>query len=303
MSFETDLLIDRRRLVRRLVAWRAVAILGVLAAVLVAIGRAGWLPQGPHIERLTVSGLITEDRARTEAVEKLARDPMVAALIVSVDSPGGTVAGGESLHDAIAQVAAVKPVVTVMRGVAASAAYMVSVPAARIFARGATLTGSIGVLLETGEISGLLDKLGIATDTIVSGPLKDQPSFFHPTSPQGQQVLQGLVTDLYEQFVAMVATGRHMSVEQVKKLADGRAYTGRQALALGLVDQLGGERAARDWLVRVRHVPRGLPVRDLKTGGWSVDGVRATLSGLLGFAVGPVLPASGAWALWRPGAN
>ena len=164
---------------------------------------------------------------------------------MDIDSPGGSVAGGEALHDAIGRVAAKKPVVAVMGGEAASAGYMIAVPAARIFAREATLTGSIGVLLETGEASGLLGKIGITADAITSGPLKDQPSFTRPLTDQGREVLQALVMDMYDQFVGMVATGRHMDPARVRELADGRAYTGRQALKLGLIDAIGGEREAR----------------------------------------------------------
>ena len=120
-----------------------------------------------------------------------------------------------------------------MGGTAASAAYMISAPATRIFARSATLTGSIGVILETGEVSGLLGKLGITADALISGPLKDQPSVTHPLSPAGRAYLQGVVADLYDQFVTIVATGRHMPADRVRALADGRAYTGRQALGLG----------------------------------------------------------------------
>ncbi len=131
-------------------------------------------------------------------------------MILSIDSPGGSVSGGETLHDAIARVAAKKPVVAVMGGLAASAGYMIAVPASRIFAREATLTGSIGVLLETGEVSGLLNKIGITAEVIRSGPLKDEPSLVRPLSPAGKDVLQGLVNDMYDQFVTIVATGRHM---------------------------------------------------------------------------------------------
>ncbi len=122
-------------------------------------------------------------------------------MILSIDSPGGSVAGGETLHDAIARVAAKKPVVVTMGGLAASAGYMIAMPANRIFAREATLTGSIGVLLETGEVSGLLGKLGITAEVVRSGPLKDEPSLVRPLSPAGQEVLQGLVNDMYDQFV------------------------------------------------------------------------------------------------------
>jgi protease-4 len=213
------------------------------------------------------------------------------------------VAGGESLHDAIARVAAKKPVVTVMGGVAASAGYMISVPAARIFASQATLTGSIGVLLETGDISGLLGKLGIASDPIVSGPLKDQPSFTKPLSPEGRQVLQGLVMDMYDQFVSMVAQGRHMDPDKVRALADGRAYTGRQALNLGLVDQIGGEHDARAWLAKEKGVSDSLPTEDLTTGGIT----SRVLSSSLGWIVDDLwksvlsqgVTLDGAQALWQ----
>ncbi len=235
MTLETDLLLDRRRLKRRLVFWRSFAVLAVVAAVLAVVHARG-LPFGrSHLARLTVSGVITDDRKLNDAIERLANDKSVKALIVSINSPGGSVAGGESLHDAIASVAAKKPVVAVMGATAASAGYMIAVPAARIFAREGTLTGSIGVLLETGEVSGLLKMLGIQAEAITSGPLKDQPSFTRPLTPEGRDVLHGIVMDMYDQFVGMVASGRHMDADRVRELADGRAYTGRQALRLGLV--------------------------------------------------------------------
>ncbi|HSZ91449.1 MAG TPA: signal peptide peptidase SppA [Acetobacteraceae bacterium] len=267
MSLETDLLLDRRRLKRRLFFWRSFAVLAVLAAVLVVL-RGEHVGFGrSHLARLTVSGIISDDRKLDEAVTKLADNANVKALIVAIDSPGGSVAGGEGLHDAIARVAEKKPVVAVMGGVAASAGYMIAVPAARIFAREATLTGSIGVLLETGEVSGLLKSIGVNAEAITSGPLKDQPSFTRPLSPQGRDVLQGLVMDMYDQFVGMVVSGRHMDDARVRELADGRAYTGRQALKLGLVDAIGGEQDARLWLAKQKSISADLPVEDVSTSG------------------------------------
>jgi protease-4 len=302
MSLETDLLLDRRRLKRRLSFWRIFAILAVLAAVLVAVGRTGgW--ERARIARVSINGLITDDAKLVRAITDTADDASVKALIVSIDSPGGSVAGGESLHDAIALVAAKKPVVSVMGSLAASAGYMVAVPAARIFAREATLTGSIGVLLETGEISGLLGRLGISAETIVSGPLKNQPSLTAPISPAGREVLQGLVTDMYDQFVAMVADGRHMDPARVRELADGRAYTGRQALKLGLIDAIGGEPQAREWLAE-RGVSKGLPVRDLQTEGFAARALGASfgpvLEGLTKSIAFQGLRLDGAWAVWQP---
>ena len=162
MSLETDLLMDRRRLKRRLLFWRVFAVLSLIVAALVGLRGAGLTASGPHIARVTVSGLITEDRKMTTAIEALAGDDHVMAVILSINSPGGSVAGGETIHDAIARVASKKPVVATMGGLAASAGYMIALPASRIFAREATLTGSIGVLLQTGEVSGLLGKLGVS---------------------------------------------------------------------------------------------------------------------------------------------
>lgn len=303
MSLETDLLLDRRRLKRRLVFWRIFAVLAVVAAGLAAFEKPVFLGGGAHVARVSVNGLITQDDKLTEKIEKLADDDATKALILRIDSPGGSVAGGESLHDAIADVAAKKPVVAVMGGLAASAGYMIAVPAQRIFAREGTLTGSIGVLLESGEVSGLLDKVGIHAEVIRSGPLKDEPSLVRPLSDQGRDVLQGLVNDMYDQFVAMVASGRHMKPDVVRQLGDGRAYTGRQALALGLIDTIGGERDARKWLETEKGVPARLPVRDVSSGGYA----SRAFSGELGYLLGEVwkavlsqsLSLDGGWALWH----
>jgi protease IV len=302
MSLETDLLLDRRRLKRRLIVWRSIAVLAVLVAILVGLGGEDFLGRS-HVARLTVSGIITEDRKLIEAVGKLADNAGVKALVVSIDSPGGSVAGGEGLHDAIARVAAKKPVVAVMGGTAASAGYMIAVPAARIFAREGTLTGSIGVLLETGEVSGLLRNLGINAEAITSGPLKDQPSFIRPLSPEGKDVLHGLVMDMYDQFVGMVASGRHMDADRVRQLADGRAYTGRQALKLGLVDAIGDEREARDWLAANKGVSADLPVDNISTSGFAARALSSSLGWIVQslwksvFSQGVIL--DGAWALWQ----
>ncbi len=303
MSAEIDLLLDRRRLKRHLIAWRVVAVLALAAAVLLAIGRSGiavWPGEGPHVAVLSVNGIITDDPARDAAVERLAQEPAVKALVVAIDSPGGSVAGGEALHDAIARVAATKPVVAVMGPVAASAGYMIAVPAARIFARQGTLTGSIGVLLQAGEISGLLKKLGVTPETVVSGPLKDQPSLTAPISPAGRAVLQGIVDNLYGQFVAMVAAGRHMSVDAVKALADGRPYTGQQALKLGLIDAIGGMGSARAWLASAKGVPESLPERPVARPGLGWPSLGSVFGGLLKIFLSQRVNLDGAWALWQP---
>ncbi len=303
MSLETDLILDRRRLKRRLNLWRVLAVAaGTLALIAVVAPRtSGGL--GRHVARVNVTGVITEDRKLIESVAALAKDGNVPAVIVSIDSPGGSVAGGESLRGALLRVAATKPVVAVMRGTAASAGYMVALPAARIFARDATLTGSIGVILQTGEVSGLLNRLGVSADAITSGPLKDQPSLTRGLTTQGRDYLNGLVADMCDQFVGMVAEARHMDTAQVRTLADGRAYTGRQAQKLGLVDEIGGEVEAREWLARERGVPATVPAEDMKPGTLYGRTIGATLAGFAQQAVAgafaPSVAQAGAWAIWQ----
>ncbi|MCU0854996.1 MAG: signal peptide peptidase SppA, partial [Rhodobacteraceae bacterium] len=210
MALESDLLIDRRRLKRGLAFWRAVAVVAVLGAVALVARDSGPAQSllGPSVARLTVSGVITADRERDSALAAIAEDRNVRALIVAIDSPGGTVSGGEALHRALSAVAARKPVVAVMGGTAASAGYMVALPAERIFARDSTVTGSIGVLMQTTEFAGLLESLGIRAEALTSGPLKDQPSPFRPLTEEGRAALNAVIQDLYAQFVAMVAAGR-----------------------------------------------------------------------------------------------
>ena len=294
---EADLLIDRQRLKRRLNFWRVLTVVAIVVAVGAVAGARG--PIGAarqHLARITISGVITEDRKLSEAIVALATDRTVPAVIVAVDSPGGSVAGGESLHAALVRLAAAKPVVTVMRGTAASAGYMVSLPAERIFAREATLTGSIGVILETVQFSGLLGKLGVDAVAITSGPLKDQPSYSRPLTEPGRAYLNGLVQDMYDQFVTMVADGRHMDPDTVRKLADGRAYTGRQAKALGLVDEIGGESEARAWLAQKHDVAETLPVRDLELSSFVQRTFGSAATGLASLLLGT--QDAGAWALW-----
>ena len=303
MTLESDLLLDRRRLKRRLFLWRTVAVLAVVAVGLLAMGRnpgAGLARE--HVARLTLSGMITDDRKLVQAVDALAADDDARALLVVIDSPGGTVAGGESLHAAIARVAAKKPVVAVMGSTAASAGYMVALPAARIFARESTLTGSIGVKLQLPEFSGLLDRLGIGDNSLASGPLKDEPSLARKLSGPGREVLQGIVADMHDQFVAMVAAGRRMEDGRVRELADGRPYTGRQALKLGLIDAIGGEREARGWLAETSQVGTALPVRDVGRRGLAERALGESLSAWLGALLKTVLSQQldGAWAIWQP---
>ena len=305
MSLDSDLILDRARLKRRLTIWRIVAIAAVVAAIFVAtFHRGGRMTASfsPHIERYRITGLIGDGTTVIRALDRLGDDAAVSAVLLHLDTPGGQVAGGEGIHDAVLRLAARKPVVSVMDGTAASAGYMIAVAAPHIVARESTITGSIGVIMETMTFGGLLDKIGVSVDPLVSGPLKGQPSFDKPLSPQGRVVLQAMVGDLYDQFVDIVATGRHMDPARVRSLADGRAYTGRQAHALGLVDEIGGDREAQLWLEHTKRIPSGLDIVEPDRRPWTTRITSDTTDSLTEILISAAqrLRIDGAMALWQP---
>ena len=268
----SDYLVDRQRLKRRLAFWRALAILAAFFAVAVAAG----LPGGGSgfIARIDVEGVIVRDGKRLAAVEALAENDDARAVIVHIDSPGGTVAGGESLHRALRYVSERKPVVAVLDGLATSAAYMVAIAADRIYARESTLTGSVGVVLRTAEISRLLETIGVRTRTFRSGGLKSVPDPMEPVSPQAAAAAQGLIDEVYAMFRDLVLERRGLA--SAEEFADGRVFTGRRAVEAGLVDEIGGQRAALAWLEG--RIPEDLPVRRV--------GPRRDMDGLFGSVVG-----------------
>ena len=302
MSLDADLLIDRRRLKRRISLWRALAVVATIGALAAILGVAS--PPGlagrAHVARLTVQGFIADDRRIAEALERALGDDTVRGLIVAIDSGGGSVAGGEALHRAIARFAERKPVVAVMGGTAASAAYMAALPANRIFARDSTLTGSIGVLLQSFDASELMERLGVRQQTLASGPLKGQPSPFQPLTDEARAALTQVVADLHGQFVGMVVAGRRMEEARVRELATGRVFTGREAVTLGLVDAIGAEREARAWLAAERAIPAETPVRDLAVGGSAERLLSRTLRSFIKSLISEWLGVDGPLALWQP---
>jgi len=263
MSLDADYVVERQRLKRRLLVWRILTLAIIAGVALTFLTDIKNIAEGDHIARLNVSGILVDDLDREQALNKLKDDDEVLALIVRIDSPGGTIVGGESLYHQLRAIAARKPVVAVMGSMATSAGYMIALGTDHLLAREGSLTGSIGVLMQTANVTGLLEKIGVKPDTIKSGPMKAQPNPLEETSPQARQVIKDVVMDMYEMFVEMVAERRNMDLQQVKTLADGRVYSGRQALANGLIDAIGSETEAIDWLEKTRKVPPGLGVRTL----------------------------------------
>ncbi|MEQ1770721.1 MAG: signal peptide peptidase SppA [Devosia sp.] len=243
--------------------WRLVAFVALAIAILALLGRFAAdqrFGEGDTIARIRIDGAITTDPARLKLIETLADDDRIKAVIVGINSPGGTTAGGEEIYEALGHLREKKPVVAVIDELGASAAYMSAIAADRIFARRLSIVGSIGVLVQTTDASKLMQTIGIDLDKVASGPLKAEPDLDEPMSPQVRASLQALVDDSFNWFVDIVAERRGLPRATVVTLADGRIVTGNQGVADKLIDQVGGEREAIAWLEAEKGVAKDLTV-------------------------------------------
>jgi protease-4 len=257
---------ERRQVRRKLTYWRIAAFLFIAATLFfswLAVNGGTFVdPKGrDHIAHVTISGLIQDDPELLARLDKIAASDSVKGVIISISSPGGTTYGGEQIYKAIRRIAEKKPVVSDVRTLAASAGYMIAIAGDDIVAGDTSITGSIGVIFQYPQVKDLLDKIGVSMEEIKSAPLKAEPSPFHPASDAAKAVINDMVTDSFNWFVSLVADRRHLSKEEALKLADGRVYTGRQALSVKLVDKLGGNKEIMDYLVS-RKVKANLPVVD-----------------------------------------
>ncbi|MEM1162230.1 MAG: signal peptide peptidase SppA [Pseudomonadota bacterium] len=275
MTANADMIIDRRKTRRSLAIWRIAAIVAIVVAVIAMLPKFGGSGFGPHVARISVDGIIFHDPQREQAILDLAEDDMVEAVIVSIDSPGGTLVGSEALYEALRTVAEAKPVVATMSEYAASGGYITALAADYIVARRNTLTGSIGVVMEAPNAEGLLDALGIEVNRIKSAPLKAEPTFTSRPTPEALSAQQQLIDDAFDWFKGIVADRRALSGQALDKVTDGRAHTGKQALTLGLVDALGSEAVARQWLQDEHNISTDLAVQNRRWGGderpWPLD--------------------------------
>ena len=192
-----------------------------------------------HVAVVDVEGLIHESDTTIRRLRGYVKDPAVSAIVLRIDSPGGGVGPSQDIFREVVKARAKKPVVASMGAVAASGGYYIAAACSRIVAGPGAITGSIGVILSLSNLEGLMDKIGLKPEVIKSGKFKDAGSPYRPMSGEERAFLQGLVDNLYQQFVADVARERKMDVEAVRALADGRVFTGTQALEHKLVDELG----------------------------------------------------------------
>ncbi len=320
MAADAELLIDRRRLRRKLSLWRVLGIGGLIVAVgaLGARLRAGsdtvFPAVQPQIARISIGGFIAGSEATRKLIKRVGESSAVKGVVVSISSPGGTTTGSEELYRNLRDLAAKKPIVAFVDGTAASGAYITAISADHIVARETALVGSIGVLFQYPDVSGLLDKVGVKVESVKSAPLKAEPSGFTPTSPEARAALQAVVSDTYGWFKGLVSERRKLNEEELAKVSDGRVFSGRQSIPLRLVDELGSEREAVSWLERERGVTKGLPVNDWKPSSdrgfrlWSALGLGVSLAGLddLGARLAAIgeeqagYAAGGLLVLWRP---
>ena len=272
MALAADDIIDRRRLRRKLGFWRIAAL--VLAgagaiALAVAYGGLNHAAGRDHIAKVKIDGAITEDEELLSRLADIDASDKVKGLIVQIDSPGGTTAGGEAIYEAIRKIAKNKPVAAQIGTLGASAGYMIAVAADHIVARQSSIVGSIGVIFQYPDISELLSKVGVKMESIKSSPLKAEPNFFTPSSEEAKAMIRRMILDSYDWFVGIVDERRPFDRAQTLALADGSVFTGRQALQNKLIDELGGEAESLKWLqgkglsetlevVEWRPVPQGV---------------------------------------------
>ncbi|HWX63926.1 signal peptide peptidase SppA [Bradyrhizobium sp.] len=266
MSLDSDVIVDRRRIRRKLTFWRVLAVVFAIAgiitiATLASPGGRNVLATSGSIARVNIEGLIRSDQDRVEALERL-ENSRAAAVVIHINSPGGTTAGSEQLFDALTRLKAKKPLVVVVEGLAASGGYIAAIAADHIVAQQSSLVGSIGVLFQYPNFTDLLKTIGVKVEEVKSSPLKAAPNGFEPTSPEARDALDSLVKDSYAWFRSLVKDRRGMDDALLEKVADGRVFTGRQAVSLKLIDQLGDEKAAIAWLVAEKNVKKDLPIRD-----------------------------------------
>jgi len=318
MSMTSDIVAERRSLRRRVTFWRVAAALLAIVAILVGASRyySGGAIETAHIARVRVSSLILDNADFIRMLERLAKSDGAKAVLLEVDSPGGGAAASETIYAHLRNVGEKRPIVAVDGSLAASGGYMVSLAADRIYARNASAVGSIGVIFQNPNMTQMLGTLGVKMEVIKSSPLKASPNPFETTPPEASAAMAALVGDTFAWFKSLVGERRHLAGAELDKVADGRVFTGSQAVGLKLVDALGGEEEALAWLKSDKGIDTNLPIRDwtAERRGWFQRLTGQAMSGalremgledaseMLSAATGPARAQvmSGLLAMWRP---
>ena len=216
------------------------ALVGILlVVVLISVMFNNNISIREKVALIRVEGPIFDSNETIEEIKDYVKDTSIKAIVMRIDSPGGAVAPSQEIYEEVRKGVSKKKIVVSMGSVAASGGYYIASPASRIIANPGTLTGSIGVIMEIPNFKGLMDKLGVKTEVVKSGRHKDLASAFRSLGRDERKILQNVLDNVHEQFITAVAEGRKMLREDVIKIADGRIFTGEQALEIGLIDELG----------------------------------------------------------------
>lgn len=272
MNSDPDFILDRRRMRRKITVWRLVSFIAIGVALVTFFGAiavssgTGLEKSSPHIARVPITGFISNSRYAMEQLKKIRDDDNVKAVIIAVDSPGGTTVGGEAFHNAFREIAKKKPIVSSIGTLAASAGYMVAIASDHIVAPRTSIVGSVGVIMQYPNATRLLDTIGVKMEEIKSSPLKAEPSPFNETPPEARVMLESMLLDTYTWFAELVMERRGFSKGQAEGLLDGSVFTGKQALDNKLIDALGDENTAQKWLINEQKISK-----DLKIISWSLS--------------------------------
>ena len=290
MNITPDYLVERKIHIRRIRRLKVSVVILAIFVLLAVLSKHTWYDLGPisgkdHIALVDIKGMIKENYYLESRISSLKNDERVKAVIININSSGGTAAGSERLYNAIKWVKKAKPVVATMGTTAASAGYMVALASDYIIAHNCTITGSIGVISQAPDLTELLSNLGIKFNIIKSGEFKSSPNPVETLTDRSKEAIESTVMDIHNYFVDLVVENRKLSREVVSQIASGKVYTGRQAYKLELVDDIGDTQTAIAWLEREKGI-KNLTVKRLDMDSWSkyssiIDAVSERISSLL----------------------
>lgn len=259
MNFSADRLIENLKLKKSLLLWKTLFLLLLIGTLLFCFKSSNVISVPityDYVGRISINGFIGENLERDRRILDLRDDNSLKALIVHVNSPGGTVTGGETLYNALHAVSKVKPIVIVMDGVAASGGYMISLAGDHIVAHNGTITGSVGVIWQALDLSEISKKYGVGFNVVRSGDLKSVPSsIFEKLSDDGRKSLQESMGFAYDYFLSMVLDKRKITdPKTIGLISTGKIFVGKQALEVGLIDEIGDEESAIKWLAESKNI-------------------------------------------------
>lgn len=263
MNNISDFLYDREKLRAQVKKWKFLFILAISILVFL-LNKNIKSDERDYIAKISLEGVLLHEKALIDTLKDIQNNSKIKALLVEIDSPGGSSFAGEELYETLKKIGSNKPIVAILGTTAASGGYMVALGAEHIIARNMTLTGSIGVLLQSFEAVEFANKLGIKFVSFKSSPLKAAPNPTETVTEEVKKAAMETINDSYSVFLRILMESRKFSKEEALKLADGKVYTGKRAKELKLIDEIGGEEEALLWLEKNKNISSTLRVKDIE---------------------------------------